>query len=367
MHKRAYDGLITWSHYSTLLLRLSYLIMNSMVYLGLWTNWSRGQVLGATLTTTKAYGNLLISFTAIFVAFVTTRLWKIICLFLHRYYSTAEPREAIHHQRQVVLRNSTSPEAGLFDIVRLFWAWRGLGMKRILGLLPIFLFAVVYVIALTIASGFSSTISIAAGTEVLIRSEFCGLLLPNGTLADNEIQDRFWAETLYGAASYAQQCYNTGDLSYDEPNTMACNKYVVSSLPTAMVNYTSDCPFKEKICRNNKSTIRLDSGYIDSNNELGLNTPQNARLAVRYVLQCAPLEEKGYTSHVVENDRGWDRYHYGNVSIGPADDNRALLQDFIYEIEDIKSQYRNRSQSLSPVTFKLGQVFNRKVIRVASD
>ncbi|KAI1304712.1 hypothetical protein F5Y03DRAFT_356751 [Xylaria venustula] len=97
---------------------------NNTVYLGVWANWSRGSILGSTLTTTKENENLLISFTAIFIGFVSSRLWKILCLLLYRYYSTAEPRGAVHHQRQVILRNSPSPEAGLFDIAKMIGAWR---------------------------------------------------------------------------------------------------------------------------------------------------------------------------------------------------------------------------------------------------
>lgn len=71
------------------------------VYLGVWTNWSRGRILGATLTLERTYGLLLLSFTATFVGFVASRSWRIITLVLHRIYSTPEPRDALHHQRQV--------------------------------------------------------------------------------------------------------------------------------------------------------------------------------------------------------------------------------------------------------------------------
>ncbi len=173
-----------------------------------------------------------------------------------------------------------------------------------------------------------------------------------------EIQDRFFAEKLYNAVNYAQQCYNTSNSSGDESSVIGCNKYVVSCLPTAIANYTSECPFQNDSCRDTQSTLRLDSGYVDTNNELGLNTPQNARLAIRYVLQCVPLKAEDYTSHAVRNDRGWNRYHYGNRSNGSTNDSQAPVLDYIYEIEDINSQYPNKSSSLSSVSFKLGQVFD---------
>lgn len=40
------------------------------VHIGIWTNWSRGEILGLTLTLKRREGNLLLAFTAIFVAFV---------------------------------------------------------------------------------------------------------------------------------------------------------------------------------------------------------------------------------------------------------------------------------------------------------
>lgn len=55
------------------------------VYLGTWTNWSRGRVMGATLTTTRQYGNLFIAFTAFFVGFVASRFWKMAWLVIQFY------------------------------------------------------------------------------------------------------------------------------------------------------------------------------------------------------------------------------------------------------------------------------------------
>lgn len=71
------------------------------IYLGTWVNWQRGPILGATVTLQSRYGLLLLSFTATFVGFVASRFWRIITLILHRIYSTPEPRDALHHQRQV--------------------------------------------------------------------------------------------------------------------------------------------------------------------------------------------------------------------------------------------------------------------------
>ncbi|KAI0544175.1 hypothetical protein F4679DRAFT_591693 [Xylaria curta] len=318
--------------------------MESTVYLGRWTNWSRGPILGATLTTTKPYGNLLIAFVAIFIAFVGSRLWRILCLVLHRCYSTSKARDAIHHQRQVVLRNSSSPESTLLNTIRLVWAWRK-SANRLVRLLPIGLLATTCLVAFTVAGGFSSNVSTAAGDEVLVRSTHCGpIRITEPTAEMAAITSRFNAEKLNDAENYAQRCYSS--------NGTACNTFVVGHLPTATMNTTSTCPFQNRICRDPQSTLRLDTGYIDSNDHLGLSAPANQRFAWRYVLHCAPLETKGYTSRIVDAGKGWIRFHYGNVSVGAL--GNQTMRDYLYEIEDSNFQYQPRKgDSLAGSNFKL--------------
>ncbi|KAI7775669.1 hypothetical protein LA080_006451 [Diaporthe eres] len=50
------------------------------VYLGPWINWSRGPVMGATLTLNGREGKLLLAFTAVFIGVATGRLWRIACM-----------------------------------------------------------------------------------------------------------------------------------------------------------------------------------------------------------------------------------------------------------------------------------------------
>lgn len=323
--------------------------MDNDVYIGIWTNWSRGAILGPTLTTTKQYGNLLIAFVALFVGFVASRLWRISCLILHRWYSTAEDRSAIHHQRQVILRNSRSADSALLEFISLFWTWRKSRIQRIAGLIPLTIFSVCYLSAFTAAGGFSSNISSSIGDEVLIDSQHCGLIVANHTLESQQIKSRWNAELSNTAENYVQQCYRNNQSNA----TTACNKFVRSSLPTFSMNTTAECPFQDRICRNPRTTLRLDSGYIDSNDDLGLNAPKGERFASRYVLHCAPLETENYISHVVEDERGWDRYHYGNITLG-SDDNRTASLDYIYKIEDVDFQYVNPyGISLAGTNFKL--------------
>lgn len=309
--------------------------MDARVYLGLWTNWSRGAVLGKTLTTTKGTGNLIIAFTAVFIGFVSSRFWRIASILLHRAYSTVTPQDAVHHQRQIILRNAGTPESGLLTALQVLWAWKRprARPRRLLSLLPLILLSGFCLASFSIAGGFSSNISTAVGDEVLLKGDHCGSV--NSTISTNEDAGLIWrnnAEDLNNAANYAQQCYgSSGTL------TVECNKFIISRLPTAIVNENASCPFDEKLCRSQHGNIQLDTGHLDSNDHLGLNAPQDRRFSLRFVLTCAPLQTEGYTSSFNENGTTWTRYHYGTGEIGGSDNHTYF--NYAYEIEDSEKQY----------------------------
>lgn len=293
------------------------------IYLGVWTNWSNGTVMGATFTTTRKQGDLLIAFTGFLVPFVASRFWSIFCLAFHQFYSTSESRDALHHQRQVILRNSSSPDSGLVSLVSLLWAWRKSANQNSSRLLPVILFAICCISAFTIAGGFSSQISSAPGDEVLINGNQCGIAYwPNSTIegAANTKPFSRASSRFNDAANYAQQCYSS-----TSSGLLDCDKFVVKNLPTAITKNDSSCPFQGNICRSNKTNLLLDTGYIDSNNELGLNYPENQRFRFRYVLQCAPLITQGYTSRVTIGNTTWVRYNYGSLDSG-----NTTLYNFTY-------------------------------------
>ncbi|RDW59243.1 hypothetical protein BP5796_12167 [Coleophoma crateriformis] len=308
--------------------------MDGNVYLGLWTNWSNGIIWGATLTTTRADGNFLIAFTGFLVPFVASRFWSIICLVFHTYFSTSEPRDAIYHQRQVILRNSSSPDSGLILLLRLFWAWRNTSKasKRSSRLLPIILLSICCISAFTVAGGLSSKISSAPGDKVLLRGDHCGQLQIPTNISDIPEVMSVLSERVMDAALYARQCY-----SANSSGLLDCDKFVVQSLPMASWDNNTACPFDEGICRSNTSNLLLDTGYIDSNNDLGLNAPEVERFAMRYVLQCAPLVTDGFTNEVVAQNKTFVTYNYGPRPNRSGEDDNS--EDFTKEVETLSSQY----------------------------
>ncbi|KAK8007731.1 hypothetical protein PG989_001721 [Apiospora arundinis] len=307
---------------------------DGQVYLGVWTNWSRGSAtLGSTLTMTKRSGNILIAFTAIFIPFVGSRLWKMLCFAFHSCSSKRGAQSAIYYQRQVVLRNSPSADSGLVSLLFLMWAWRRSFVKSLVHLSPLFVFAILFIVVFTLAGGYSSQIASATGDEVLLKGDKCGRprldRASDVTSTDVYTQAAWTATKIADAENYAQQCY-AGQGS----NILDCNRLVAQTLPTVTTDANSGCPFESDICLDNSTNLYLDTGYIDSNDHLGLNAPANQRFLWRQVLSCAPLRTDGYTTKHTTQNTTFVRYHYGTQVF---QSNTPV--DYTYSVQDLESQY----------------------------
>ncbi|KAI0410049.1 hypothetical protein F4802DRAFT_543138 [Xylaria palmicola] len=293
------------------------------VYVGIWTNWSRGRVMGSTLTISRRDADLLIAFTAFFIAFVASRTWRILCFVLHRLYSTADPEDAIYHQRQTIFRNSSSPESGIQMLLSLLWAnRRSKGWSRPL---PAVTVAILCASLFIIAGGFSSRVSTAVGTEVLIKSSNCGYT-PTNVADFLELSSR--ATKINSAANYAQQCY-----SDENTGLLDCGRLITKRV-TSNIDLQAGCPFQSPICRNESTNLRIDSGYIDSHDILGLNAPPDERMWFRNVLHCAPLNTAGFTIERNASLGTMTLYQYGQTAMGSDEE-----MDYVYAARSVESQY----------------------------
>ncbi|KAI0549781.1 hypothetical protein F4679DRAFT_545541 [Xylaria curta] len=310
---------------------------NYNVYLGVWINWSRGPVFGATLTLNRKQGSLLISFTALFVTIVASRFWRVACSILHRKFSTTGYRDALHHQRQAVFRNSSSSDSGLWSLVQISWAWRHLAQGNITRTLPHIVFAITCLVAFSLASGFSSSISTAIGDEVLIDGGNCGQIDPERLTAEEfQLVIVPWQSGIYNnAASYAQQVYSpnrTGALQ---------NGIFVKRTLNTISNKQASCPFENNICRSTTSNLLLDTKYIDICNDLGVNLRQDECILYRYVAHCAPLITEGRSRPTklggVSNYTG---YEYGSSiprNSDPTQANYTIIVQDTYSQNILKS------------------------------
>jgi len=289
------------------------------VYLGVWTNWSKGAVLGRTLTLSRSDGNLLIAFFAFFVGFVGNRLWRILCFALHSKLSSSKARDGVYHQRQAVLRNASTAIDGLVFSIQIIWAWRRVAGRPWRLAVNTVLLAVTCSAAAIAASGFSSRIS--GGTEVLVKSGKCGIhhrqVDPATTTYDslNGNWTTLVSKLFVGAANYAQECYST----QRRTGMLGCSTFVQQSLPFT-VDTEAPCPFEPSLCVTQDSNIRLEANLLDSNDHLGINSKPEDRIQLRRVLHCAPLVTQGYkseglSSHGSLSNVSTTRYHYGQKYI----------------------------------------------------
>jgi hypothetical protein len=86
---------------------------DSSIYTGVWVNWSKGAIAGATLTTSASHGKYLLAFLALFVGMVGSHMWGITCFCLHQFMSKNEPRDGLHHQLRLLLRSSQTVQGTL--------------------------------------------------------------------------------------------------------------------------------------------------------------------------------------------------------------------------------------------------------------
>ncbi|KAI0552680.1 hypothetical protein F4679DRAFT_533495 [Xylaria curta] len=299
------------------------------VHVGLWTNWSHGRVFGATLTLTKSDGALLTAFLALTVTVIGTQLWRVFCFAAHYLLSsTSKPGDALYHQIQATLRNTSEPTGGVINFLLLGKAWNKRGAHVLRRIIPVLIITIIITVGTAISSGFSS--KIAVGSEVLLRGDNCAWVEINGNtdaVDEYTVVSPYTNTKLQVDATYAQQCYSDDFSS----GALGCQTFVQQKIPFS-VSKNATCPFPQdkNICRRNDSNIVLDTGLIDSHLDMGLNLPPKERFQYRRVLSCAPLSTDNYSSvYNLSDSRSTTRYFFG-----PHRDTEISNGNHTYEVSN---------------------------------
>ncbi|KAH8722823.1 hypothetical protein GQ44DRAFT_569975, partial [Phaeosphaeriaceae sp. PMI808] len=279
------------------------------IYLGLWTNHSKGSVHGATLTTTRESGALLIAFLAIYVGATGKSFWRLLCLALHRYLSSNEPRDVLHHQRQAIIRNAETPESAMWYLLLLAKAWRKRANNPYRRLGFILILSIAISAAFGVAGVFSSRVTTGTVSEVLLTGKSCRRPGSGGRLDGSDfhaLYDPWVSKENSGFLTYARKCYIDGQRDQD------CHRFVKPRIPLNITR-NAGCPFGNGICR--AKSIIVDTGLLNSNMDLGVNLPRKFQFQIRMINECAPLKTEGYTS--IHNQTAFPdipllRLHYGN-------------------------------------------------------
>jgi hypothetical protein len=228
------------------------------------------------------------------------QLWAIFCFILHQSRSTHNTRVGIHHQQQALLRSTPSSAAFFWTLITMAWRWRSKQYNPAKNSFFLILSAAFHVGLLLTASVFSTRV-LLSGQEVLLRSDMCGWLgvhpIPTSGLNDTTLEEikgfnlllSRWAASR--SLEYARACYNSTSLTDDS----ACRMYATSAIPS--IAKEVPCPFDESICATPQG-IEVDTGFVDSDIHLGINSPRGSRVQFRKIITCSPLQtEEHYSSN----------------------------------------------------------------------
>lgn len=286
------------------------------IYIGAWINWSRGPILGATITLTQRNGSLLTAFLGIFVTIAGGACWRILSFALHQYRAGHDSKNVLHHQQQVILRNSDSSTVTAWQMIRLAWQQRTAEKKHVLTNLAFVMLALSNTLLFAVAGVFSSAVVRAAGSETLISSSRC--VYPNYHIWDKPDQNIAFITKLANdtrtAIMYARACYD------DASNELQCGRFPQPRL-TSTSEMNVSCPFQNQIClQGSSAAFQIRSGWIDTNNDLGINSKASDRLQYRKMTTCSVLHTEDYYDILNTTDSSGNSlrlvyYYYGHAAL----------------------------------------------------
>lgn len=262
--------------------------------------------MGATLTLPRQAGVVLIAFMALFISFAGSHLWNIVCFAMHQIRATPDDRGDTHRRVQVLLRNGYSESRVLTDMIKIGWNRRHVAPSALCRYISLLCITGMHMLAIS-AAGLLSSRLITTNDEALVRSPLCGWLTEVSRfdpLVDNSQVNK--AKTLLVMARYSYQqssiyaraCYGQEYNSYSS----LCSSFVQTRINTT-INTSAPCPFASIAC--NRSAMSIDTGFIDSDRHLGINT-KNDRISVKKVTTCTPLDGERYSSGWIPNPFGYD-------------------------------------------------------------
>lgn len=227
---------------------------------------------------------------------------------------------------------------------KLAWTWRH-DLKELLArTIPVLVFSGLCFCLFTVAAGFSSSISSISsriGDEVLLNGHGCGVVNTGNAMPETiSTLYAYISQTINNAANYALECY-----SGDGTGNFDCTTFIKSHLPGTMDDEAA-CPVEDGMCRSNQSNLLLDSGYLDSREHFGLNTPESQRIFFRTTLHCAPVITEGYSKNTSTTVNNYTQYFYG-----PSSENMS----FTWQIQDLNAQYlRSEDNKLQSLAANMG-------------
>ncbi|KIW71682.1 hypothetical protein PV04_03820 [Phialophora macrospora] len=277
------------------------------VHEGVWTNYSRGKVWGFTWTLRPTHAVIMTNTLAVLVTVCGVQLFNIIRYMLYRRGISYQPETPHMQKQQNILKVAVSDMATAQSMLSLAWKQRRSSGKRSIRAYTIGVFAVIYTVLFWVAGIFSNKAISSSSTtgpwEVLSKSKSCGVwnqtYMDQISSLDISTEDNFEMLVQFNSKKgqdvqlsleYAQECYLARSYSLNMSST--CKTFKTSSLIAGYGNGT--CPFPSHLCHDNSETAVLDTGYIDSHDDLGINAKPEDRIRYRRVTTCTVLNDTNY-------------------------------------------------------------------------
>jgi hypothetical protein len=184
--------------------------------------------------------------------------------------------------------------------------------------LPLLFIPILHIACFAAAGLLSSQIASTRAGQALVDSRSCGYPKKLPTIRSaysrnltEEQLNVFNAQVLLGrftltkSTAYVRSCYN-GD-----PKSVAdCSHFVRRNLmgEQAAINMTAACPFGSGACLTD--AVRYDTGILNSNKDIGINSPPTDSISFRRVTTCAPIRVDNYATE-------WRRVCQKHMEIRP--------------------------------------------------
>lgn len=281
------------------------------IYEGIWTDWSKGPILGSTLTVNSYHAAILSPAIAIFVSIAGSQLWRLFQFGLHQARARKHPSDFLYHQQQVILRNTGADLNAIWRLFRLGIAWRyQRQVATFKTSFPLVFWTLIHFLIVVVASILSS-LALGAGDKALSRSPFCGTF--NQTYLEkvysSNVSDPTISQLAMEYASYVNEKWAAVQKHVDLCSTSVegCDSMPIDDLPYSAQLTPNACPFNSEACHpTTDGSMSFDTGYLSTMDHLGINVPEHNRIAFRLTAQCAPLNDKKYTTewHTVQTSNG---------------------------------------------------------------
>ncbi|KAH8880774.1 hypothetical protein GQ53DRAFT_788429 [Thozetella sp. PMI_491] len=297
---------------------------------GLWRDQSQNVVLGATLTLPIQQANLLLAALAFLVTLAGGSVWNLVALLIHSMLVRGKESHVLGLQHQVALRNSGSSAVVVFHVARIHLAWLGRGVpnlwKRTAGLLlpALFIWA-----TFAAASIFTSRVALGSQSEATIarlQANNCGFFNYNTTTIDGFLayMSKMTNDTLQ-ARNYVNTFYNNATTS---PTGSTFKSLVLPH----KVETASPCPFPnaDRCIGGHNAAMNLSSGFLDSYEDLGINSNAGDRVTFQYSVACSPIHGTDLAKNQVTSDnQTWIDIYFGPLV--------AMDLPYTYEFEKATS------------------------------